>query len=69
MIILDVFPKDLHVKLELSITQVNQILDYLDRCTVDLTIKPPLSEEAKTYVEQVFFKELNNLTESVKDQR
>ena len=68
MIILDVFPKDLHVKLEFSITQVNQILDYLDRCTIDLTAKPTLSEEAKTYVEQVFFKELNKLTESIKEQ-
>ncbi len=68
MIILDVFPKDLHVKLEFSVTQVNHILDYLDRCTVDVTIDPKLSEDAKTYVEQVFFKELNKLTESIKEQ-
>ena len=68
MIILEVFPKDLHVKLEFSVTQVNHILDYLDRCTVDATIDPKLSEDSKTYVEQVFFKELNKLTESIKEQ-
>lgn len=69
MIILDVFPKDLHVKLELSMTQVNHVLDYLNRCTFDATIKPTLSEDTKTYVEQVFFKELDKLTESMKEQR
>ena len=67
MIILDVFPKDLHVKLEFSVTQVNHILDYLDRCTFAATADPKLSEDAKTYVEQVFFKELDKLTESMKE--
>ncbi len=67
MIILDVFAKEMHTKLEFSVTQVNHILDYLDRCTVDANIDPKLSEDAKTYVEQVFFKELNKLTESLKE--
>lgn len=68
MIILDIYPKDMHVKLELSVSQVNHILEYLDRCTFDATIEPKMSERAKEYVEKVFFRELDRLTENMKEQ-
>ena len=68
MIILDIYPKDVHVKLELSVTQVNYILDYLDRCTFDATIEPKMPENAKEYVEKVFFRELDRVTENMKEQ-
>ncbi len=67
MKILAVEPKDIHVIIDLSITQVGYILDYLERCKVDFDSKedPEFIEVAK-YVSGDFFKQLAKVHEDVK---
>jgi len=69
MIIRSIFPKDMHTLVEFSLTQVGYILDYLDRCTFDVGKEPTMSKEGKEYVEEVFFKQLDKLTEEVEEQK
>ena len=68
MRILKVFPKDVCIHIEFSMIQLNYILDYLDRCTFDAEREPAMDEEAKKYVKEGFFKQLDELTESMKEQ-
>jgi len=68
MNVLKIFPKNICTHIEFSITQLDYILDYLDRCTFDAEKEPVMAEEAKKYVEEDFFKQLDGLTESMKEQ-
>lgn len=65
MIVLNIYPKDVHVQLEFSVTQVNYILDYLDKCEIDINKEPKIDEECKKYVEDVFFGELDKLVDNI----
>ncbi len=67
MKILAVEPKDIHVIVDLSITQVGHILDFLDRCKVDFSSAddPEFVKSAK-YVTEDFFKQLAKVHEDVK---
>ena len=68
MKVLAVFPKDICTHLEFTMTQLNYILDYLDRCTVDSEKEPKLDKEAIKYVKEDFFSQLDKLTDSMKEQ-
>jgi hypothetical protein len=65
MDILDVYPKDWHVRLELSITQVQKLLDFLDNCEFRDDPKNKELVEAKDYVIGEFFPKLDKLTEDM----
>ena len=68
MRILNVQPKDIHVQLEMSISQLNCVLEYMERCTFDPMKYPDdvMKENDINYVENNFIQELNALTEDVK---
>uniref|UniRef100_A0A6M3J7Q7 Uncharacterized protein n=1 Tax=viral metagenome TaxID=1070528 RepID=A0A6M3J7Q7_9ZZZZ len=67
MEILSVYPKDIHVKLELSSREINLILDFLDNCKIDYDGKTQLElANAVNYVKQEFFPKLNKLSEELK---
>ena len=68
MIIRSIYPKDMYTLVEFSLTQVGYILDYLDRCTFDVGKEPKMDEKGKEYVEKVFFKQLDRLTEEIEEQ-
>lgn len=66
MQILNVYPKDWHVQVELSLTQVNQLLDFLDSCEFIGDPTDPKMNDCKHYVMDQFFPMLDNLSEDMK---
>ena len=66
MKILNVYPKDWHTQIELSLTQVNQLLDFLDSCEFQGDPKDPKTNDAFQYVTKEFFPQLNQLSEDMK---
>lgn len=69
MKILSVEPQDYHIILDFTHAQVEQILMYLDRCTANPDLKNPDWEDADKYVREVFFPNLNKLSEQIKEQK
>jgi len=67
MKIINVEPKDIHVILDMSIREVNLVLDALDNSEVKFASdeKPELAEAA-TYLKDVFFKTLSDLSSEIK---
>ena len=65
MEILEVYPKDLHVRLELSMTEIQKILDFLDNCEFHGDLKNEALVLAKDYVIGDFFPKLDKLTEDI----
>jgi hypothetical protein len=65
MDILEVYPKDWHVRFELSLTEVQKILDFLDNCEFQGDPKSREMIEAKDYVIGDFFPKLDKLTEDM----
>ena len=66
MEILEVYPREWHVRVEFSVTQVNQILDFLDNCEFQGDIKDPQMSDAKNYIVKQFFPQLNVLSDEMK---
>lgn len=68
MIILNVVPKDIHVTIELSLVEVNRLLDFLNRCEVKYNKEEEMDfVESSDFVTRVFFPKLNQLSEDLKD--
>lgn len=65
MEVLEVYPKDWHVRIEISLDQVQKILDFLDNCTFqgDPTVRELVA--AKEYVIGDFFAKLDALSEDI----
>ena len=62
MRILDVYPKDTVVLMEISLTNLEQLVKFLDRCRMEYDgEKEPEMKEAVGYVNDVFFKQLYDL--------
>ena len=66
MEVLEVYPKDWHVRIELSVTQVNQLLDFLDNCEFQGDPKDDELWKANNYVTKEFFPTLDRLAEEMK---
>lgn len=66
MEILEVYPKDWYVRIEFSVTQVNYILDFLDKCEFHGDPKDPKMNDAQDYVIKQFFPQLNVLSDEMK---
>jgi len=63
----NVFPKEIYVELEISLTGINLILDYMDRCIFDPDCREEkMSEENINFVLKDFFEGLDTLTKTVK---
>ncbi len=69
MKVLNVEPQDYHIILDFSHAQVEYILTYLDRCTASPDLKNSDWEAADKYVREVFFPNLNKLSDQIKEQK
>ena len=67
MKILNVEPKDFHVTFDIPISEIDLILDALENTEIkfDADEKPDL-KKAATFLTDVFFKNLNAVSEEVK---
>jgi hypothetical protein len=65
MDILEVYPKGWRVRLELSMIQIQMILDFLDNCEFHGDLKDEALVKAKDYVIGDFFPKLDKLTEEM----
>lgn len=65
MEILDVYPKDWHVRLEFSLEQIIYILDFLNKCEFKGDMKAVQNIKAKDYVIGEFFPKLDKLSEDI----
>lgn len=66
MEVLQVYPKDWYVRIELSLTQVDQLLDFLDNCECAIDPKDERLNKAKEYVIKEFFPKMNTLVDEMK---
>jgi hypothetical protein len=68
MNVIDIQSRDIYVLFELSLEQIEFILDYLDHCTMEFDSKgEPEMVKAKEYMDEGFFKPLSKLAEELKD--
>ena len=67
MKILNIEPKDIHVTFDMSIKEIDLVLDALEHAEVNFSgdEKPELSKAA-TFLKDVFFKNLDSVSEEVK---
>lgn len=66
MRILNVAPRDISVTLEFTLTEINQLLDFLSVCQFDpdkLEGEPEAKKKIEIFVKKHFFKMLDELTE------
>lgn len=65
MRIISVEPKDIHVTIELSITEIGKILLALEHSTMEYNKECPDTEKAVNWVKNKFFKTLDEVYESI----
>jgi hypothetical protein len=65
MDILEVYPKDWHVRLELTLTEITMLLDFLDKCEFQGDLTDKRYAQAKEYVTGDFFPKLDKLFEEM----
>ena len=67
MKVLDVYPKETVIVMEVSLTHVEQIVKFLDKCVMEYDgEKEPEMKEAAEYVDGIFFKALYDLVKQLK---
>jgi hypothetical protein len=66
MKIVDIYPKDFYVTVELSLKEVNKIIVALDKSQIKYDSKNPQEIEAVEFVKSEFFPLLNRLYEENK---
>ena len=65
MDVLEVYPKDWFVRIELSLDQIQKLLDFMDHCTIEIDPKNKELVEARDYVTENFFAKLDKLSEEI----
>jgi len=67
MIILNVEPKDIHVTLDMSVKEINMVLDAMEHAEIKFPgDEQPELKEAAQFVTDVFFKTLSELSADLK---
>lgn len=66
MEILEVYPKDWHVKVEFTLNQAVCLLEFLDRSIYENDVNDPNSQIIADYVIKDLFPKLNDLVEDMK---
>lgn len=68
MEIVTVEPRDIHVVIDLSITEVKHLVNFLDNCSIEFDSKehPELSESI-SFVTEKFFKMCDDIINDVKE--
>ncbi len=70
--IISVAPRDYHIVLDFSYTQLDHLLMYLDSCKANPDLKDPKNkdwEAADQYVRKNLFPMLDKLCDEIKEQR
>lgn len=61
-----IYPKQIHVKLDMSAEEIEQLLDFLDNAVVDYGGKGEKIRKAGEYVVKEFFPKLEQLSQQIK---
>jgi hypothetical protein len=69
MEVLEVYPKDWFVRIELSLDQIQKLLDFMDNCTISVDAKNRDLVAAKDYVIGDFFAKLDALSDDIMKRR
>lgn len=66
MRILDLYPRDFYVTIELSLKEVGKLLMILDKAELRIDGKNPQEIEANQFLKEIFFRQLDSLYEENK---
>lgn len=69
MEILEVYPKEWHIKFELTADQLLKLVDFLDNCVYQLDPKDERNVSVRDYVIGDFFPKLDRVAEELTKQR
>lgn len=69
MEVINVYPKEMHIKLELSESELNHILDFLNNSEAKLDLSDLEQRKAHDFVTKDFFPQLDRLSEDLKRMR
>lgn len=68
MKILAVEPRDIHIVIDLSITEMKYLVDFLDNCTIEFDSKTDLSlSDSVSFVKNKFFKMCDDVVNDIKE--
>ena len=69
MEIINVYPKELHVKIEMSESELNYLLDFLNHCEARLDLNDDYQSKCNSFVTKDLFPQLHKLSEDMKNMR
>jgi hypothetical protein len=67
--ILEIYPKDVYVKLELSLKEIEYLLDFLGNSVMSLDKEKSEMVEAASYIQTQFYPKLNDLSKDLREGR
>ena len=66
MEVINIYPKELHIKIELSESELNYLLDFLDRSEVSLDLNDEYQAKCHNFVTKEFFPKMETISEEMK---
>lgn len=66
MEVINIYPKELHIKIEFTETELNYLLDYLDRSVADLDLNDDYQAKCSDFVTKDFFPKMEVVSEEMK---
>lgn len=66
MEIINIYPKELHLKIELTESELNFLLDYLDRSVANLDLTDEYQVECNNFVTKDFFPKMEVVSNEMK---
>ena len=68
MKIVSVEPRDIHVLIDLSVSEINHLVNFLDNCTIEYDSKENIElSEAVSFVKTKFFKMCDDIINDIKE--
>jgi len=68
MDVISIEARDIYIRLGFSVKDITRILEYLNHCTMEFdSVKEPEMVQAKEYVENKFFRQLDQITEDIEN--
>ena len=69
MEIINIYPKELHLKIELTESELNFLLDYLDRSVANLDLTDEYQKKCNEFVTKDFFPKMEVVSNEMKRMR
>ena len=66
MEIINIYPKELHIKIELTESELNFLLDYLDRSVANLDLTDEYQKKCNEFVTKDFFPKMEVVSNEMK---